>query len=109
MTCRRHDVWCRGIGAARRTSRGAGRFEAAGFAVNSSSDRLRAAMTRRWDLTGTHTPVTAAPVGPVAHEAQASYADSGVERVVLELPALDEPSTTAHHDEFVTAARAVNP
>ena len=84
-----------------------GRFGAGWFAASPSSDQLRAAMAQLRAMTGNHTPVTAAHVGPVTHEALAGYTDSGVERVVLELPTLDEFATASKLDEFVAVARAL--
>ena len=84
------------------------RFGAGWFAVSPSSDQLRAATAQLRAMTGIHTPVTAAHVGPVTHEALAGYTDSGVERVVLELPTLDEFATASKLDEFVAVARSLH-
>jgi hypothetical protein len=56
------------------------------------------------EVTGTDTPVTPAPVGPVTEDALAGCTDTGVEWVVLEPPTLDEAATAAKLDEFMPMA-----
>lgn len=71
------------------------RFGAAWFAVSTSTEEITASMAQLHAVTGTANPVTAAHVGPVTEQALRGYTDTGVERVVLELPTLNEDQTMA--------------
>jgi probable F420-dependent oxidoreductase len=83
------------------------RFGAGWFAISTSTEDIAASMVQLRSVTGTANPVTVAHVGPVTEEALRGYPDTGVERVVLELPTLNEGQTMAKLDDFTAVTRAL--
>jgi probable F420-dependent oxidoreductase len=83
------------------------RFGAGWFAISTSVEEIAASMAQLHAVTGTANPVTAAHVGPVTERALRGYTDTGVERVVLELPTLTQDQTMAKLDEFTAVSRTL--
>jgi probable F420-dependent oxidoreductase len=83
------------------------RFDAGWFAISASGSDLVAAVADLRVATGTETPVTVAHVGPLTAAALQDYADSGAERIVLELETLNETDSLAGLDDIVSVTHSL--
>ncbi|TPG35059.1 LLM class F420-dependent oxidoreductase [Mycolicibacterium hodleri] len=82
------------------------RFKAGWYAFAASAADVTADAARLRELTGVHTPVTVAHVGPVTPEELTGYAEGGIERVAIQLPTLPESATLRELDDYIAVAAA---